>query len=152
MRSLAKFGVIFQLAFVMVCGGAAASTDSQAPTPVGVWLHANKRIELEIAPCGKLLCGKLIWFARPNDALGRPLEDVKNPDPSLRNRPLLGLPVLSGLTPAGHGEWNEGEIYNPDDGKSYQALASVEGDGTLHTRAYVVLPVLGKTLVWTRVR
>ena len=152
MRCLVGFAIIAQLSFVLVFGaGAHASSGDQTANPVGVWLHANKRIQLEIEPCGRLLCGKLVWFKWPNDTGGQPLVDLKNPDPSLRKRPLLGMRVLSGLVPAGNGQWEDGKIYNPDDGKSYHARLSLPGDGTLQTRAYVILPVLGKTLTWTRV-
>jgi uncharacterized protein (DUF2147 family) len=124
----------------------------QDPTPVGVWLHPNKRIEIEIAPCGEQMCGKLVWFKRPNDAQGRPLADLENPNPALRTRPLLGLTVLSGLRRAGERTWEEGRIYNPDDGADYHTLMSIRDDGALRVRAYVGLPVIGKTFIWTRVR
>lgn len=110
------------------------------------------RIRFEIAPCGDLLCGKLVWFRWPNDAQGQPLNDLKNPDPALRGRPLLGLTVLSGLRPVGEGKWENGIIYNPDDGKTYHAQASFKDNDTLRVRAYVVLPLLGKTLIWSRMR
>ena len=77
--------------------------------------------------------------------------DAKNPDPALRSRPLLGLTVLQDLRQTGEGIWEDGKIYNPDDGKEYQARMSIQEDGTLHVRAYVVLEVLGKTQVMTRV-
>jgi uncharacterized protein (DUF2147 family) len=32
------------------------------------------------------------------------------------------------------------------------ALMSIGDDGTLRVRAYVLLPILGKTFIWTRVR
>ena len=90
---------------------------AQNQTPVGVWLHANKRIRVEIAPCGDRLCGKIIWFRWPNDAQGLPLVDLKNKNPALRTRPLLGLTVLKDLRPADDGRtWTGGEVYNPDDG------------------------------------
>ena len=131
---------------------AATPVTAQSPTPVGIWLHSNERIQIEIAPCGDLVCGKLVWFRWPNDAQGLPLVDLKNPDPALRARPLLGLTVLSGLRPAGEGKWEDGTIYNPDDGESYHALMSLQDDGTMRIRAYVILPLLGKTQIWTRVR
>jgi uncharacterized protein (DUF2147 family) len=130
----------------------ASSAGAQSPTPVGVWLHENARIQLEIAPCGDRLCGKLAWFRWPNDVHGLPLVDFKNPDPALRTRPLLGLTVLSGLHPADDGTWEDGVIYNPDDGATYHALMSVRDEGTLRIRAYVVIPLFGKTQTWTRVR
>jgi uncharacterized protein (DUF2147 family) len=59
--------------------------------------------------------------------------------------------VLRDLRPTDDGTWQDGKIYNPDDGKEYQARMSVEEDGTLHVRAYVVFEVVGKTQVMTRV-
>jgi uncharacterized protein (DUF2147 family) len=119
---------------------------------VGVWLHQNKRIQLEITPCGESWCGKLIWFRWPNDAQGLPLVDLKNPDPALRNRPLLGLTVLAGIRRTGERTWEDAKIYDPDDGANYNASMSIQDDGTLRVRAYVLLPIFGETEIWTRVR
>jgi uncharacterized protein (DUF2147 family) len=131
---------------------AATAAFAQSPTPVGVWLHDNKRIEIEIAPCGEMLCGKLVWFKRPNDAQGSPLIDLKNPDSALRARPLLGLSVLNGLRRTGANTWTDGNIYDPDDGTTYATSMSMQDDGSLQVRAYVLLPILGKTFLWTRMR
>jgi uncharacterized protein (DUF2147 family) len=131
---------------------ASAPYGAQFPTPVGIWLHDNKRIEIEIAPCGDLLCGKLVWFKWANDAQGLPLVDLKNVDPALRSRPLLGLTVLYGLRRTGDNSWEDGKIYNPDDGVDYDATMSIAEDGTLQIRAYVLLPLFGHTLVWTRMQ
>lgn len=142
-----RFAGFFLLALL-----AATPVGAGSPTPVGVWLHSNGRIEVEISRCGDRLCGKLVWFKWPNDAQGRPLVDLKNPDSKLRKRPLLGLTILTGLHPAGDGTWEDGTIYNPDDGMTYEALMSIRGDGNLRVRAYVLFPFLGETQIWTRVR
>lgn len=130
----------------------AAPAAAQSPTPVGTWLHDNGRIRVEIAPCGDRLCGKLVWFRWPNDAQGLPLVDVKNADAKLRHRPLLGLTILRDLRRTGEYSWEEGRIYNPDDGVDYRALMSIDDDGTLRVRAYVLFPLLGKTFTWKRVQ
>jgi len=91
----------------------AVPASAQSPTPVGVWLHPNQRIQVEIAPCGELLCGRLIWFKWPNDAQGLPLVDVNNPDPALRARPLLGLTILDGLRRTGEDTWAEAGSTTP---------------------------------------
>ena len=124
---------------------------AQDRSPVGVWLHANERIRVEISPCNAGLCGEIVWFRWPNDDAGLPLVDLKNRDPALRNRPLLGLRVIEGLRPDGKGKWVGGRIYNPDDGRDYRADLTVGADGILRVRAYVLLPILGKTLLWTKV-
>ena len=131
---------------------AASPAGAQSPTPVGVWLHDNKRIKIEIAPCDDRLCATLVWFRWPNDAQGLPLVDLKNPDPALRGRPLLGLKVLRGLRRTGENTWEDGKIYNADDGGDYHAEMSIQADGTLRIRAYLLLPLFGHTLIWTRVR
>jgi uncharacterized protein (DUF2147 family) len=130
----------------------ATPVGASGPTPVGVWLHPNQRIEVEIAPCGDRLCGRMVWFRWPNDLKGLPLLDLKNPDPVLRTQPLLGLTILIGLRRVDDGTWGDGEIYNPDDGESYSALISIETDGSLRVRAYVLFPDLGETMIWTRAR
>lgn len=138
--------MIFLIAFL-----AAAPACAQSPTPVGVWLHDNKRIEIEIAPCDDFLCATIVWFKWPNDGQGIPLADLKNADPALRSRPLLGLRVLYGLRRTGENTWEDGYIYNPDDGENYRASMSIRDDGSLRIRAYVLIPLFGHTLIWTRV-
>jgi uncharacterized protein (DUF2147 family) len=130
----------------------AAAAGAQGPTPVGVWLHPNKRIQVEIAPCGDTLCGKMVWFRWPNDAAGLPLVDLKNANPRLRTRALLGLTIVHGVRRAGARIWEGGKIYNPDDGVMYDSVMTMHANGTLHVRAYLLVPLLGQTLIWTRVR
>jgi uncharacterized protein (DUF2147 family) len=148
----ASNAVLKAICIIVAAGFAAMPLSAQSPTPVGVWLHPNKRIQVEIAPCGERLCGKMVWFRWPNDAQGLPLVDLNNPNPELRSRPLLGLRILRGLRRAGERTWEGGKIYNPDDGVEYRALMSIGDDGALRVRAYLLLPILGKTLIWTRVR
>jgi uncharacterized protein (DUF2147 family) len=128
------------------------SAMAQSPSPLGVWLHPNQRIQVEITACDDQLCGRLIWFKWPNDAGGLPLVDLKNPDPALRSRPLLGLQILDGLHRAGDRTWAGGQIYNPDDGKVYRTTMTLQDDGSMAVRAFILLPIFGQTLIWTRVR
>ncbi len=130
---------------------AAISAAAQSLTPVGVWLDASRRVEIEISPCDDQLCGKIVWFRWPNNAQGLPLIDLKNPDPALRTRPLLGLTILQGLQRTGENTWAGGKIYNPDDGTNYEVRMSIQDDGTLRVRAYVLFPLFGETDIWTRV-
>jgi uncharacterized protein (DUF2147 family) len=121
---------------------------AQSPTPTGFWQDSSGRVQVEIKPCGELLCGKIVWFKWPDNDQGLPLLDVKNTDPALRTRPLLGLTILYGLRRTGENTWVDGQIYNPEDGVNYQADMSIEGDGSLNVRASQ--GPFGKTLIWTR--
>jgi uncharacterized protein (DUF2147 family) len=92
-----------------------------------------------------------VWFKSPNNAQGEPLLDLKNTDPALRRRSLLGLTILTGLRRADENRWVDGKIYNPQDGVNYEALITIQDNGDLRLRTYVLLPLFGKTRIWTRI-
>jgi uncharacterized protein (DUF2147 family) len=136
-------------ALLLLTAGQASAYDQ---SPIGVWQHPNGRIHLEIYPCADALCGRLVWLQRPNDETGRPRTDINNPTPALRSRPIIGMQVLTGLRRTADGSWEDGTAYNPDDGETYDTKMSIEPDGRLRTRGYVIMSLLGKTVLWTRVR
>jgi uncharacterized protein (DUF2147 family) len=77
----------------------------------------------------------------------------------LRDRPLVGLQVLSGFVQNGdhengdhqNGEWTGGQVLDPETGKIYRASLSVDADGkTLRLHGYFLIPVLGRTEHWQR--
>jgi len=88
---------------------------------LGRWATPGLNAIVELAPCAgaTTLCGTIRWLWEAVDAKGRPRLDAQNEDVGLRSRPLVGLPILSGLTLSGGG-WS-GSIYNPEDGKTYRA-------------------------------
>jgi len=103
----------------------AASAD-----PTGIWRKAQQGErpgKIEVFRCGsgkRYLCAKIVWLQDPNDSQGRPLHDVRNENPSMRDRPILGLPIINGLAPAGPNVW-KGNIYNPEDGNTYSATLTL---------------------------
>lgn len=135
----------------LMLASAHASVSTQEPGPKGVWLSPNQRYAVAIVSCGQDLCGKIAWLKSPNDAQGQPRVDAANPDPALHTRPILGLTVLQGLHQVDDHTWEDGTLYNPDDGGQYGASLSVASDGTLHVRAYELAAIFGKTIVLTRV-
>ena len=52
------------------------------------------------------------------------VNDINNPKAELRNLPLKGLVYLYDLE-FSKGEWKGGKIYNPEQGKTYNAKASI---------------------------
>lgn len=122
---------------------AAASAPVLAQDGVpGRWATPGVAAIVELAPCAgasasgaaaagaPTLCGTVRWLWDAVDDKGRPRLDVQNTDASLRNRPLIGLPILSGLAPAAGGAWS-GRIYNPEDGKTYSATLRRAAPDTL---------------------
>ena len=123
----------------------------QGTTPVGVWMHASERVEVEITPCGERFCGRIVWLSWLDDPQDMPMVDLKNSNPILRTRPLVGLIVLRDLRRADANSWVDGKIYNPADGNDYSVQLSIQKDGHLRVRAYVLNPLIGQTQVWSRV-
>ncbi len=95
--------------------------------PEGVWAMTNGKVTVKVANCGSNLCARIVGLAEPISKIdGKPKVDRENPNPSKRNRPLMGLSILIGMKPAGEGQW-QGAIYNPDDGKVYSASVRQSG-------------------------
>jgi uncharacterized protein (DUF2147 family) len=95
------------------------------PDPTGIWMKqeaSDYPAKMDIRKCGKgQLCSKIVWLQVLNDSKGKPLHDVRNEDPSMRDRPILGLPIFNNLTPSEPGVW-VGDIYNPEDGHFYSDI------------------------------
>jgi uncharacterized protein (DUF2147 family) len=127
-------------------GGARAAAD-----PVfGFWLVGNQRSVIEIVPCGENACGKIVWLKEPLDKAGQPKTDKLNSDEELRGRSLCGIEMINKFRRSTPGAWSDGSIYSPRDGKTYSASMELRDDGTLKLRGYVLLPLFGKSQVWTR--
>ena len=82
---------------------------------------------------------------------GEARTDENNPDESKRDRRLLGITILEGLEYVGDGEFENGEIYDPNNGKTYKAKATQTGPDTLDARGYIGISLIGKTQTWHRV-
>ena len=75
--------------------------------------------------------------------------DKNNPDSSLKNKPLLGKVILKDLKYNG-GQWDNGKIYDPDNGKTYSCKLWLDDPNTLKIRGFIGFAFLGRTAVWTR--
>ena len=109
----------------------APCSPSQAATldPTGYWYKpdAERESKIQVFKCGPgktQLCAKIAWLKDPNDSKGRPLHDIRNEAPSMRDRPIVGLSIFAGLAPSEPGTWT-GKIYNPEDGHTYSATLTV---------------------------
>ncbi len=99
---------------------------------IGRWATPGVAAIVELAPCGSTstLCGTIRWLWDAVDEKGRPRLDAQNADAALRTRPLVGLHILSGLTPAAGSGW-AARIYNPEDGQTYRATVRRQGPDAL---------------------
>ena len=108
--------VRFSLAVLAALLAAPSARAQTAGEPTGIWLTQAGDARVRVSKCGGGICGVIVWLKDPiNAATGKPQVDDKNPNPALARRPMIGLPLFSGMRPPGPNKWS-GQIYNADDG------------------------------------
>lgn len=71
---------------------------------------------------------------------------------TLKNRPLVGLPIINGLKATGQNEYDQGEVLDPLTGKTYKLKGKLSADGqTLELRGFIGFAMLGRNQTWKRV-
>ena len=130
----------------------ALSNTASAADPTGTWLTEGGKSQVKVVHCGNALCGSVIWLKEPNDPeTGKAKTDFRNQDAAKRNRPLIGLEIVLGMQPSGTSDKWTGEVYNPEDGKTYSGSLTMTAVNEM-SLAGCVLAVLCKSQTWTRVR
>ena len=117
------------LIIVLVAGGNSASA---APSPVGQWTVANGQASIRVVDCGGRYWGFVASEQKPGGT------DKNNPNPAMRRRPTLGMPILLGLTPGNQPATWSGQIYNSQDGRTYSGQIRLTGHDTLHVEGCVL--------------
>jgi uncharacterized protein (DUF2147 family) len=141
-----RFGLI--IAVVAALLGAAPAKAQAGGEVSGIWLTQQGDAKVRVSKCGGGICGVVIWLRDPiNPATGKPQVDDKNSNPALAKRPVVGLPLFSGMQPSGPNKWS-GQIYNADDGSTYASNVSVSGPDTLKVEGCVGALCGGET--WSR--
>lgn len=142
----------FPFAALLAVLGSCSAAEATPPDPAGLWATKDDESIIEVAPCGPNYCGFLVWLRVPNDEAGKPKTDQSNEDETMRERPLLGIPLLIDLT-ADKSQWR-GKAYNPEDGKTYDITFKPAPGKTVGDKAEIrgcVLKIFCKSETFTRV-
>jgi uncharacterized protein (DUF2147 family) len=129
---------------------------------VGLWATApdteDGQAHVDIYKKDGLYYGKIVWLEIPRypedddgGMAGKAKVDRENPDESLRDRPIQGLPIMFDFVYKGKNKYAKGTIYAPDDGKTYKCKLTLEDKDNLKVRGYIGVAMLGRTEKWTRV-
>lgn len=131
---------LFRMTAIAAGLAALAGSAEAAGTVQGVWLTQTGSGKVRIAPCGSKLCGTIVWVKNPLDkTTGKPQLDVKNPDPALRDRPIVGLQMIRDFKSVPGGRWAGGSIYDPESGKTYASKLNLNPDGTLKVEGCIAI-------------
>ena len=142
----------------------APAQPAPAPTVLGVWLDDTGKGAIEMLACDSLanpaaapqtaplrrLCGRIVWLKEATDRAGKPLTDGYNPKAALRQRPVCGLQVIGDAKAMRDGSFDEGWIYDPKEGKSYDVEVKLRSSDRLLVTGYLGTKFLSETFVWQR--
>jgi uncharacterized protein (DUF2147 family) len=133
------------LAILLLLGNTIAFAQVKPDAIIGRWMTADKSVIVEIVKHGNKYIGKIVWGKAKNR------KDHKNPDETKRNKYLLNSLILTNFEHKGDNEYTNGQIYDPNTGKTYSSNLELVSHNKLKVQGYVGLTVFGRSSVWTRV-
>lgn len=116
---------------------------------LGEWYNQPKDATLILFEKDGKVFGKINWMKEPNE-YGKPKVDKNNPDPAKRNTPAFGLVILKNFEKVKESYWENGTIYDPNNGKTYKCNLTLKDKNNLDVRGYIGFSLLGRTESWTR--
>jgi uncharacterized protein (DUF2147 family) len=156
-RTAALAGMLAMLSLGQ-CGEAPAAPRNPDDV-LGEWEIEEGGSIVALRRCGEnneRFCGQLSWmehntYTGDDPNAGELKIDRENPDPELRDTPLLGIDLVHGFRwDPEQNRWVDGKIYNPFDGETYSCWLEMESEKKLKIRGYIGLPILGMTTYWAR--
>lgn len=118
---------------------------------LGKWINSTGEAHVDITKRGDKYFGKIVWLKAPKDEKGTIKTDIKNPEESLRSKPIIGLEILKNFV-FEDGKWTDGKIYDPKSGKTYSCNMTMKGNDVLNMRGYVGISLIGRSETWKRVK
>lgn len=148
MRPSNRLALSIRVAACLVFGGYSGARASAADIN-SMWTTGDGDAQIHVFTCGDLLCGQIGVIRDPIDqSTGKPPVDKNNPNPALRTKAIVGTDLFQLMKPSGQNVWH-GKIYNPEDGQSYDATVTLEGD-RLKVRGCGLAGLICQTETWTR--
>ncbi len=116
------YAVRFSLHVYFILAVILTSLQANAADITGIWMKDDLSARLRLAPCGALICGRLIWLKNPR-------KDIYNPNRVLRTEPLTGQRMLWDLDflTSKHSR-PKGRFYNYEDGRVYDVLVDLQNN------------------------
>ena len=129
-----------------------SSVYAQSPDPaIGVWKTIDDKTNqpaslIKIEQVNGVLEGTIIkTFPRPNET---PLVNCNLCKDDRKDKPIVGMKIMTDLKQDQVGVWSGGKILDPKDGEVYKVKIATEDGKKMDVRGYIGVPLLGRTQVW----
>lgn len=87
-------------------------------------------------------------FTAPGDRPDPVCEQCKD---HRKDKPVIGMTIMSGLKKTSSTLWEGGEILDPNNGSIYKVKLNLDAEAkVLSVRGYVGVPMVGRTQTWIR--
>ena len=136
------------MAFLLLANYSMAQ--SSADKILGTWLTEEGKSNVVIFKKEGKFYGKIIKLKEPMENDKEKI-DKNNPEGHLQKRTIVGIQVLKGFAYE-DGEYEDGTIYDPENGKTYSCVIKFTDSNTLDVRGYIGFSWIGRTTVWTRIK
>lgn len=129
MRARNLYGA--SLAFSALVAGALPALAAGDPT--GVWMNDSGEGAIEIKPCGKKMCGTLVWIKNA--------ADVKRG---------CNKQIIGDVAKVGSSTWDNGWIYSPEKKRKYDVELKPLPNGKLKVTGYMGSKLFSQSFVWKK--
>lgn len=123
-----------------------SNAQSKASDFAGKYLVPAKDAAIQIYESSGKYYGKIILNKDPAKL------DVNNPKKEKQSRKILGMNIMSDFTFDGENTMENGTIYDPKNGKTYDCKISRDEKGNLNVRGFIGISLLGRTETWERLK
>ena len=118
---------------------------------IGVWKTIDDKTNepsslIKIEEVNGNLEGTIIkTFTKPNE---KPLVYCTLCKDERKDKPILGMKIMTDLKRDKPGVWSDGRILDPEEGEIYRVRVATEDGKKMDVRGYIGIPLLGRTQVW----
>ena len=154
MKKTAVFSLIGWMFFVLLTSFTPSTVlqSEEGDALVGVWMPSHGKAKVKITKVGTKYYGKIVWLKEPTYPDGTKKRDKNNPDAKMHDTPLLGYKILKDFEYKGKKTWENGTIYDPENGSTYSCTIKLSDKNTIDVRGYIGVSMIGRTDTWKRLK
>ena len=138
------------IAFVSIL--LSAKAQKNADDIIGIWVTGSGKAHVKIDKVGNYYFGRIVWLKEPLNNDGKPKLDKNNEDITKRSKPIFGMQLVGGFEWKNDNLWDNGNIYDPENGKNYKCKINLENYSTMNIRGFIGISLFGRTDIWKRVK